>query len=734
MKKGKDEGKVMSPLFPRLHVNDAEKGGPRAPPRNKMALYEQLSVPKVPSRSTVILPLLPNNSGSLVPSAPSTQGSGHERNVVTPFCYTPTSAHSDENHHFHSSSGVNMSFELTNLEQKSGTFYHIPNVTGQLPLQANCSYSQPHSLSKLKNHRGEDDSEVPTFCQSGIIPDYYNAPQNMNKERATCLDLNSSVQLESACGKHQRNLNVSHSRESISATASSGLLTRDEIFEPSKRARTSLTKENKRNVVVDTNRLEDIHDSLHQGSMTLPENTDLPNPSKAVGGGYVSTSPKPSLLDGHRRSGGLEHELEEQKESESLQMGSIDRNCHVSNANMVGSMLGFDISPDDVVGIIGHKHFWKTRNAIVNQQRVFAVQVFELHRLIKVQRLIAGSPEGQLDNNLYLAEPASSTKKLPSESPTKKLPSESVQQLPSQIADPKNGSQKQDSNNEGAVKDAVGNPPFASPVDVDKIYAAQQTNQRPLENQPPVSMATDTQPTSWCFHPSQGNQWLVPVMSPSEGLIYKPYAGQCSPTPRLMSPFYGNYRPVNLTVMGGDFFNTTYGIPISLQQGIEIVPSNPFLGQTYFPPYGKPLVNPSTSGSAVEQMNLSVGDQSSRPNNHVSVGDINATVQSVHYQSLGNMPSQKSGGILGCFGKFQASKSSELQVSTASTPSKRAQADALPLFPVAPKIQESDQLDQIHGNEKQTRAIKVVPHKHKSASESAARIFRSIQEERNQYD
>ena len=360
----------------------------------------------------------------------------------------------------------------------------------------------------------------------------------------------------------------------------------------------------------------------------------------------------------------------------------------------------------------------------------------ELHHLImkQVQRLIAGSPEGQLDNNLYLAEPASSTKKLPSESPTKKLPSESVQQLPSQIADPKNGSQKQDSNNEGAVKDAVGNPPFASPVDIDKIYAAQQTNQRPLENQPPVSMATDTQPTSWCFHPSQGNQWLVPVMSPSEGLIYKPYAGQCSPTPRLMSPFYGNYRPVNLTVMGGDFFNTTYGIPISLQQGIEIVPSNPFLGQTYFPPYGKPLVNPSTSGSAVEQMNLSVGDQSSRPNNHVSVGDINATVQSVHYQSLGNMPSQKSGGILGCFGKFQASKSSELQVSTASTPSKRAQADALPLFPVAPKIQESDQLDQIHGNEKQTRAIKVVPHKHKSASESAAWIFRSIQEERNQYD
>ncbi|KAF0918214.1 hypothetical protein E2562_023148 [Oryza meyeriana var. granulata] len=36
----------MGPLFPRLHVNDAAKGGgPRAPPRNKMALYEQFTVP-----------------------------------------------------------------------------------------------------------------------------------------------------------------------------------------------------------------------------------------------------------------------------------------------------------------------------------------------------------------------------------------------------------------------------------------------------------------------------------------------------------------------------------------------------------------------------------------------------------------------------------------------------------------------------------------------------------------
>ena len=38
------DDKNMWPMFPRLHVNDSEKRGPRAPPRNKMALYEQLSI------------------------------------------------------------------------------------------------------------------------------------------------------------------------------------------------------------------------------------------------------------------------------------------------------------------------------------------------------------------------------------------------------------------------------------------------------------------------------------------------------------------------------------------------------------------------------------------------------------------------------------------------------------------------------------------------------------------
>lgn len=72
MKRGKDEEKILEPMFPRLHVNDAaDKGGPRAPPRNKMALYEQLSIPSQrfsdhapPPSSQVLLHFAPREFSS----------------------------------------------------------------------------------------------------------------------------------------------------------------------------------------------------------------------------------------------------------------------------------------------------------------------------------------------------------------------------------------------------------------------------------------------------------------------------------------------------------------------------------------------------------------------------------------------------------------------------------------------------------------------------------------------
>ncbi|MBA0735217.1 hypothetical protein Gogos_019081 [Gossypium gossypioides] len=83
MRGGKDE---MSPIFPKLHVNVTNKG-PKVPPRNKMALYEQLNVPsqRFNSGSLSMLPLQPNNNNnSLAPLISSNHNGGDEKSMLVP--------------------------------------------------------------------------------------------------------------------------------------------------------------------------------------------------------------------------------------------------------------------------------------------------------------------------------------------------------------------------------------------------------------------------------------------------------------------------------------------------------------------------------------------------------------------------------------------------------------------------------------------------------------------------
>ncbi|KAF6165330.1 hypothetical protein GIB67_018774, partial [Kingdonia uniflora] len=126
------------------------------------------------------------------------------------------------------------------------------------------------------------------------------------------------------------------------------------------------------------------------------------------------------------------------------------------------------------------------------QERVFAEQVFELHRLIKVQRYLAGSPHLLLENNPRVKEPAMKV-------PPKKLP-----KSPTPIAKQRSGSQK--------------------PI------------QSHDQNEPDAS---STKVSPWIFNPPPGNQWLVSVMSAMEGLVYKPYRGSFPPNEGFMAPSYG---------------------------------------------------------------------------------------------------------------------------------------------------------------------------------------------------
>jgi EARLY FLOWERING 3 protein len=324
----------------------------------------------------------------------------------------------------------------------------------------------------------------------------------------------------------------------------------------------------------------------------------------------------------------------------------------------------------------------------------------------QVQRMIAGSPQLLLGDNLYLGKRSTKV------SPAKKLLSEYVAEPPAPlIVKANNDSMKSNpKDREYTDESAVGKfpLPFVNDDNSKGLATHQSNDGLHLVNPPLTPLTTSTKPAPWCFLPPPGNQWLVPAMSPSEGLIYKPYMGPCLPTSAFM-------------------LNTVYGVPAS-HQGFGILPGMPPLGQTYFSPYGLPVMNQSLSSSGVEETSPFAGAQSNGPDNQLMIGDINV---SIPQQSSCNMSSEVTRVISCHAGKFPASKESELQGSAASSPSYRAKGDdALPLFPTTSTVHALDQ--NVQTSEHRTQVIKVVPHNPRSATESAFRIFRSIQEERKQ--
>ncbi|EEF46318.1 hypothetical protein RCOM_1486170 [Ricinus communis] len=782
MRGTKDEDKMISPMFPRLHVNDTEKGGPRAPPRNKMALYEQLGIPsrKVSSGSASMLPLPPNNGSTFVPkmlpshvtSDSCSQVSGNERSVFTPFCNSPAPSHSEKSFSY-SSDGIKRSNKMENQEWKSMNCTNGQSLKTTQSLLSNASNSfQLHNFSHLKNFSWkkigyENDFRVSGSAQSGAVPHSNSSQHNKDRENQPCWNLSFSMHFQNVSEKQkkgpgiidlkatestrnqteeQRKMSEAckdlreryspvpsfHDKTSADPSCSpSGKVKRPESL---KRAHPSSYQDHRSSSVDFLRSLKGSKGQLDQEFVTVQDKAVHKEKSweeYAIGNDKENAAKVTSKLcyrlplrDDNRSCNVIENSRKnhEDKQNGSLQVGDVERHNDGSETSLVDSLSALEISPDDVVRIIGEKQFWKARRIIVNQQRAFTVQVSELHRLIKVQKLIAGSPALLLKDKFYLG------KAFLKASEAKKVPSNYAIEQPPPIVKPKDGSQKPHSSTEFAEENAVAKLSLSAVNN--EVSKGLHTNQSNYGSDSgghlPAPVATNSGPSPWCF-PPPSNQWLVPVMSPSEGLVYKPYTGPCPPTAGFMAQVYGNCAPVSLDGEHGDFINGAYGVQASHQNGIGILPSDPPLGQNYFPPYGMPVMTPSISGLLFGQVSPFNGPQSK--GNQLSLGDMNFTFPQ---QSSCHISSSMSRVISCCAENFQPSKESKVQGSTASSPSESLKGDALPLFPIEPTAQASDQNGQTDAQ--WTRVIKVVPHNARSATESAARIFRFIQEERKQYD
>ncbi|KAF3632865.1 putative clathrin interactor EPSIN 1-like [Capsicum annuum] len=546
MKRGISEEKVMGPMFPRLHVNDTEKGGPRAPPRNKMALYEQLSIPSQRYNPSD-LPVNNSNSATLV-HPHSSQENEPERDAIFPR-QLPVLRHPVEKPHDRSTG--------SNTPSREGTLKRTDQLLQFKPRE------------NLVNSFGESQKT-------------------------------DIVQLEFA------------SDSQVDCTVFTG-----------------------------------------------------------------------SVID-------ADNDSQEDKTCKSSQTREMNQSDELSETSMVEFVAEMNISPDDVVRMIGEKHFWKARRAIADQQRALAVQVFELHRLLKVQKLIAGSPNVNLEDTAYLGKPL---KKLSANRRSVKAP-ENVPRT-------KNDSDKPESRMECNAENDVGK--TCSSVQ----NSSQPSSCRPVsEKQRPTPVKYDSLTSPWCYNQPPGHQWLIPVMSPSEGLVYKPHPG-----PSVISSVYGGCGPA-------------YGLPFA-----------PPTGHDYFRPFGMPVMNPAIPSPDQYQSNQVAA---TRSQGQLSGRGANINIQ---HQNSSNIGSEYDGAVPEVV-RLYPSRDSELHASTASSPSQRARGvnasnstrgrSAFRLFPTSPAIDNSVLRPQPRFPNHPARVIKVVPHNARSATESAARIFQSIQEERKQ--
>ncbi|KAG8497139.1 hypothetical protein CXB51_008380 [Gossypium anomalum] len=365
MRGGNDE---MSPMFHRLQMNDTNEG-PKAPPQNKMALYEQLNVPfqRFNSGSLSMLPLPPNNNNNSL-------SDGDERSMLVPIHNSHESSILAEKFHSYSILRIKLNTIKGNQERNymKATSNHSLDTTLAIPEVSKSNPLQQVKFSNLKRFSSRklgfnDYLMVSTTPVSGIDQNC-NYSQQSKGWGFSKLKLSSLMQLHIV---DEKKMKGSDSVDSDSRRYAGN------VFDGSGRLFQS-----------------------HQNLMERP-NLILSN----------------SSIDIFNSEDDLDAWLHNIQTPEEKKCGAISRHKKARGASMVESISPFDISPDDIVGIIGEKNFWKVRRAIDNQQGAFTMQVFELHRLIKVQRLTAGSPHMLLEDTLHMAKPSldvSSIKKSPS--------------------------------------------------------------------------------------------------------------------------------------------------------------------------------------------------------------------------------------------------------------------------------------------------------------------------------
>ncbi|EFJ28432.1 hypothetical protein SELMODRAFT_411196 [Selaginella moellendorffii] len=403
---------VAEPLFPRVHVSDT-RNGPKAPPRNKMALYEQLTVPSQHflQRQTSGLVWPPMNPAYASQYAPFASN-----------CFTPCFAPPGLSFHHHASSTdggtASQSMGAPLGSQKSMVMdsevdkelQRVPRVVdennpvgggGNAATPTTPCAARPVPCAKSSSQQQQQQhpsANTITAATANVV--------NTTMANATLANVNKRVRneddfavptycfpkdgkgVEAGSGSKQQQQQHSNTRSEMNASKSSAA----EIVERTVPSSAGVSS-----------------------SPAAVAGVTAPAAGRGGGGGAAATA-APGVISPHK--GHTEHisssNICESAAGSDNQSDDFFQSLHEEQVSGDGDSNASIVDPfgkiaaRDVVGAVGEKEFWKTRKTILRQQRIFETQVFELHRVVKVQHLLAESPKLLLEPDharFHLAQP-----------------------------------------------------------------------------------------------------------------------------------------------------------------------------------------------------------------------------------------------------------------------------------------------------------------------------------------
>ncbi|CAM6041202.1 unnamed protein product [Sphagnum compactum] len=406
-KDGKGEGNKQQQagpaLFPRLHVAETKQVGPRAPPRNKMALYEQFTIPFHRFRSSPV-PLPSSTQNSVNPSmSPALAGSYDGRYSYGPSYMSP------------------MSPALAYVPSMNAGSH---GVAGQVSMNGTSSSTVVDGDTEMQLAPFVAESSVPTSAPTPskngkvdcTVPTYSVGTRARSQRR---FSLSASQSQETASrGHHPPSKKTRDSgkekRFNIEMPGGSDQLQLHQIDGMSSEQAGVLSEQN--------GGLSELNGGLswHIGSVTTSvddcnvreldieqrdadidihlQESDLQNRDRdAAQQPQLSLATAPNgVQEAERLRGQSEQNHYGSETSENVSEVSEQRGQGFSGDESESSMLDYvrveNVTPHDVMSAIGQQQFWRARKTVLRQQKMFSVQVFELHRLMEVQQQMAKDP------------------------------------------------------------------------------------------------------------------------------------------------------------------------------------------------------------------------------------------------------------------------------------------------------------------------------------------------------